>query len=86
MNFMEIFLPNLEFLKFGNICSGSFDDFNYKIVPRVDDSRFESYVWIGCNCLDFSLNYAEKAEFELSEKGLELAQEWVEMKFCELKS
>lgn len=82
---MEISLPNLEFLLFGNIYSGSFDDFNYKIIPKVDEKRFESYVWMGCNCLDLSLNCAEKAEFELNGKGLESAKEWVELKFGELK-
>lgn len=40
-------LPTAEYLKFNNIYSGSFGEFNYKLFPDIEKNSVRVVVWKG---------------------------------------
>ena len=50
----EICVPTYEYLKFGNIFSGSLGDFNFKIFPILEEKKVKVAVWKGEFCFEKS--------------------------------
>lgn len=81
MKKIELKLPNLEFLKFSNIYSANFDEFNFKIIPKINLNKFEIFIWFGKNNLDFCNKPIIIKQFILSEKGCYEGQNWINSEF-----
>lgn len=72
----EIFdLRNFTYYKFGNIFSGSLNNFNYKIIPK--DEEITVIIWHGKLCSDLAKIEIEK-KFPLTEEGFDQMIKWLE--------
>ncbi len=77
-------LPTLEYLKFGNIFSGSLKDFNYKLFPKVEENKVRVVVFKGEFSFENCENFKEKT-FEIKEKLIEEIALWFERQCEKLK-
>lgn len=76
----NLHFPTLEYLKFGNIFSSSYGNFNFKIFPNVDDCKIKVVIWKGQNCLDVSEALFENF-FDLSDVGFNEMIDWVKSNY-----
>lgn len=77
-------LPTVEYLKFNNIYSSGFDDFNFKIFPLVEEEKAEVVVWKGKFCFEKS-ELLFKETFKLDENFLCCVKNWLDEKYNEIK-
>ena len=82
---LELKLPCLEFLMYGNVYSGSYGAFNFKVFPEVSVMKFKISVWLGLNCLERS-EILQSHEFVLNDQGCLQAQEWLCSQFEHFKN
>lgn len=72
-------LPTAEYLKFNNIYSGSFEEFNYKLFPDVEKSSVRVVVWKGRYSFEKSdLLFEENFNFE--DNLIKKIDEWLKIK------
>lgn len=83
---IDLILPNLELFQFGNIYSGSYKSFNFKVIPDVGRLLMNVFVWSGVNCLEETRSeFVRKKEFSLNDQGYSAAQKWILNEFEKLK-
>lgn len=72
-------LPTAEYLKFNNIYSGSFGDFNYKLFPDIKNEIVRVVVWKGRYSFEKSDLLFEK-NFNFEDNLIEKINEWLNIK------
>ena len=84
MNYKFLNLPTLEYLKFGNIFSGSLKDFNYKLFPKVEENKVRAVIFKGEFSFENCENFKEKT-FEIKENLIEEVRLWFELEYENLE-
>ncbi len=72
-------LPTAEYLKFNNIYSGSFGDFNYKLFPDIKNNSVRVVVWKGKYSFEKSDLLFEK-NFNFEDDLIKEINEWLKIK------
>ncbi len=72
-------LPTAEYLKFNNIYSGSFGEFNYKLFPNIENGSVRVVVWKGKYSFEKSEMLFEK-NFSFEDNLIKKIDEWLKIK------
>lgn len=73
----KLTIPNLGIFKNKNPYTGSRGDFNFCVVPMLEESILKSKVWYGkLNCANSKLTAEE--DFSLDEDGYQKMTEWIQ--------
>ena len=70
----EIFLPTLSSMEYGNVWTGSRKNTRWRIAP--DNGVMAVEVWPGPMCYECG-TVTHRAEFPVSEPGIEQLREWL---------
>ena len=77
-------LPTLEYLKFGNIFSGSFEGVNYKLFPKIEENCVRVVIFKGEFSFEECEDFKEKT-FEIKKNLIEEIKLWFELEYENLK-
>lgn len=71
-------IRDYEYFQYGNIFSGSVENFYYKIIPS--DKTIKVVLWNGPYCLECS-QVKEEKEFDHTTEGLAEAIAWIKQSY-----
>lgn len=73
-------IRNLYYYESDNIFTGSWGDFNYKIIPDLKEKTLSTSIWYGRICSDIAEIISE-GKFSLTQEGFDEMIKWLNTEY-----